>query len=176
MKTFNVKLLTTSGVLAAMVFLLTYMIRIPAPASGYIHLGDSLVFFTSLVLGPVFGFLSAGIGGLLADLFSGFAIYAIATFFIKGSMSVIVYFLYKSLSKKFPKKTAKFRNILIASFFASCFMVGGYFLYDIFLLGLGGALANVLFNVIQGIASTLFSVVLVLPFEAVISFTNSSNE
>ncbi len=175
-KPFDVTRLVTAGVLAALIFTLTFFLKIPT-AFGYIHLGDSLVFFTALLVNPLYGFLAAGIGAGLADILGGYAQYAVPTFFIKGIMSLIVYFVYSFMrkeSKATGKRLNRFIAILIASAVASCFMVLGYFAVDWGLYGFGGALASVFFNILQGAASTALSAVILVPVETILLYTMRS--
>ena len=52
---------------------------------------------------PLYGFLAAGLGSALADIFSGYAIYAPATFLIKGLMVLAAYCIYNVLNRKINK-------------------------------------------------------------------------
>ena len=88
MKTKTQKLVL-SAMLAALVCVTTRIVKIPSPFQGYLNLGDCIVLFCGWVLSPVYGFFAAGIGSALADLFSGYLVYAPATFLIKGVMALI---------------------------------------------------------------------------------------
>ncbi len=175
-KPLDVKLLATAGVLAALIFVLTYFLKIPV-INGYIHLGDSLVFFTALLVNPFYGFLAAGIGAFLADILGGYTQYAIPSFFIKGIMSLIVYFVYNFMrkeSKTTGKRLNRFLAILVASAIASCFMVLGYFAIDWAVYGFGVAFSSLLFNILQGATNTALSAVLLVPIETILLFTMRS--
>lgn len=176
MKELDVKQLTTAGIIAALIFVLT-MLHIPNFAGGYIHVGDSLVFFAALLVGPVYGFLAAGIGSMLSDLLSGYAIYAPLTFVIKGCMTLIVYYGYAFLKTKGNAKEGKFGKfgkIFFISAIASGFMVLGYFVAEIFMFNFAYAFANIFGNIIQGGASSALSVVLLVPIETAILYTMRS--
>ena len=71
------------------------LIRIPTPLKGYINLGDAIVLLCAFLLPPSYAFFAAGIGSMLADIFSGYAVYAPATFIIKGLMALAAYFIFK---------------------------------------------------------------------------------
>lgn len=175
MSKFNVKQLTTSGIVAALIFVLT-MLHFSNVAGGYIHLGDTLVFFSALLVGPLYGFLAAGIGSMLADILSGYPQYSIATFFIKGIMTLIVYYGYALLNKTGgnTKGRGKFGKIFFVSAISSTFMVLGYFVAEIFIIDFWGAIANIPLNSVQAIASTFLSVVLLVPIETIILLTLKS--
>lgn len=173
MKQINVRQLTTAGMISALIFVLT-MFKFDNVAGGYIHLGDSLVFFAALIVGPVYGFLAAGIGSMLADLLLGYPQYALITFFIKGIMTLIVFYGYTFLKGKKDTKFGKFGKIFFVSALASIFMIAAYFVAEIFLIGLGGAVADLPFNALQGAVSSVLSVVLIVPIETVVLYTNHS--
>ena len=76
--------LVLAALLAALTCVATMIITIPSPLKGYLNLGDSVVLLAGWMLSPVYGFLAAGLGSALADMFSGYVIYAPATFVING--------------------------------------------------------------------------------------------
>lgn len=78
-----------SALLAALTTAATMVIRIPTPTLGYIHLGDSMVLICGILLGPGLGAAAAGIGSMLADLFSGFTAWAPGTFAIKALTALV---------------------------------------------------------------------------------------
>lgn len=68
MKKLNVQKLTLCGVMAALVFVMTYFPKIPVPVTGgYVHLGDGAIFLSVLLLGPL-GIPAAAVGSMLSDL------------------------------------------------------------------------------------------------------------
>lgn len=91
-----------TGLMVALVFLGTFTIKIPTPlTSGYIHLGDAFVLLSGLILGPIYGALAAGLGSAMADIFGGYAHWALPTFLIKGLMAALMgYITLKKDNKK----------------------------------------------------------------------------
>ena len=62
MRNLSVKKLTMAGVMAALVFVMTYVPKVPVPVTGgYVHLGDGAIFLSVLLLGPL-GIPAAAIG------------------------------------------------------------------------------------------------------------------
>lgn len=147
----NVKKLVFSGLMAALVVVGTMVIQVPTITKGYIHIGDSMVYLCGIFLGPVYGGLAAGIGSLLADLFSGYAIYAPATFVIKALDAMIVGFIYLKLTKISDSMSKKLAMFSIAAFFGGLIMVSGYLAYESFLYGFNAALAGVVGNITQAL-------------------------
>lgn len=148
MKTKNTtQKIVLSALFAALTCIATMVIKIPSPMKGYLNLGDCMVLTAGWTLPPVYGFLAAGLGSALADLLSGYAAYAPATFVIKGLMALIAYYGYISLYKKLK---ATISNI-ISGVAAEIMMILGYFVFEGFLYGFVPSLVNIPANAIQGI-------------------------
>ncbi|MCR4675147.1 MAG: ECF transporter S component [Lachnospiraceae bacterium] len=169
----NLNKLIFAALFSALTFVATYIIKIPTPTMGYIHPGDALVLLCGILLGPLYGGLAAGFGSMLADLISGYATYAPATFVIKLLTAVIASFLAKELIL-FWKNEKKTIAVIIGSTVGELFMVLGYFVYEIFLLGIltGGlnassitsgiaaSAAGVPFNMVQGFFGVIIATIL----------------
>ena len=69
--TFSVRNIALTGVLAAMVFVLTKFVSIPIPSplgKTAISCGNAMSILGALLFGPAIGGLSAGIGNALVDM------------------------------------------------------------------------------------------------------------
>jgi len=83
----RVKTLTMTALMAAVIFVLTFIIRIPVGGSGgYINIGDAGVYVAASLLGGPAGMIAAAIGSALADLSAGAAIYILYTALVTGLM------------------------------------------------------------------------------------------
>ena len=143
-----VKKLTFTGLMAALICVLTMFPHIPIPAgSGYIHLGDGMILLAAMTVGP-FAIPAAAIGSMLADLFSGFALYAPATFLIKGLTALIAWLLYKRGS---------IMRTVLAFAAAEAAMVAGYFIFE-WLVVPEYAIVDILGNTIQGISGAALGI------------------
>ena len=140
------KILVISAMFAALACVATMIIKVPSPLNGYVNLGDSIVLLAGWMLPPAYGFMAAGIGSAMADVFSGYALYAPATFVIKGIMAVIA----NRLTKK---------SKLAGGIIAELAMVGGYLLFESFLYGFVPSLANIPANCVQGIVCLVIALV-----------------
>ena len=65
------KQIVTAALFAALACVATMVIKIPSPMDGYLNLGDCVVLAAGWLLAPGYGFLAAGLGSGLADLFRG---------------------------------------------------------------------------------------------------------
>lgn len=145
----------------AIICVATLVIQIPAPATnGYFNLGDCFVLLAGWFLGPVYGFIAAGVGSALADIITGYFLYAPATFVIKALMALVAYFIYKALKSK------PFIGKVTGTVTAEILMVLGYFAYEAAVLGYGlAAAASIPTNIVQGIVGVAASVTLASAME-----------
>ena len=142
MRNLSVKKLTMAGVMAALVFVMTYIPKVPVPVTGgYVHLGDGAVFLAALLLGPL-GIPAAVIGSGLADILGGYLVYALPTMLIKALMALIAWRIWKPDS---------WLRAAIAFIAAEAVMVCGYFAFEAILYGAAAAWAAVGPNCIQGL-------------------------
>ena len=144
--------LTLSALMATLTFILTRYFAIPTAIGGSINVGDSIVLLSGFILGPVYGTITAAIGSAMADLLSPYAIYTLATFFIKGLVAFTSALLFRKLSR-INLKT----NILISSIVAEIIMVFGYFIFEAYILNFGPVVAGyeIINNSIQAISSII---------------------
>ncbi|MBO5454816.1 MAG: ECF transporter S component [Clostridia bacterium] len=160
MKTRTQKIVMAS-MLAALTCVATMIIKIPSPVKGYINLGDCVVLLSGWIFSPLYAFLSAGIGSALADILSGYAFYAPATFIIKGVMAVIACVGFKLLIKRTDIVSAR----LISGITSEIFMVAGYFIFESFLYGIALSALNIPANGVQGIAGLVLGLIITRIFE-----------
>ena len=131
------------GMMAAVIFVATWLFKVPMPIAGYIHLGDGFILISAVLLGwPAV--LSAAIGSMMADLLAGYSIYMLPTFLIKGAVAAIAVFA--SQRKSQPMQ-------MLYMLAAEVVMVLGYFVADLVIYDLIIATADILGNVLQGLSA-----------------------
>lgn len=156
----KVKTIVFSALMAALTTAATMVIHIPSAFGGYIHLGDGLVLLSGLLLGPVAGAAAGGIGSMMADVLSGYALYAPATLIIKALAAFVSGYLYLHLPDR--RRTGGFRAIpfLTAGMVCSAVVTGGYFIFELAVYNWAAAMANVPFNLVQNFFSLIAARVL----------------
>ena len=157
----KVKNLVLAALLAALTCVATMIIKIPSPMKGYLNLGDGAVLLAGWILAPGYGFLAAGLGSALADLLSGYVIYAPATFVIKGLMALAAFYGYKFLRQKMGLLLSG----ILSGLLAEIVMVLGYFVFEGFLYGFVPSMVNIPANGVQGVAGIIVGVVLMRVLE-----------
>ncbi len=162
-KAWSIRSLAYGGIFTALVLLAT-LIKMPFPVpQGYVHLGDGIIFIAAMVLGP-FAAVPAALGSGLADFILGYAPYIPGTILIKGLMGLFAgSFLIRIQNKKIIPQAAVF-------FAAEMIMIGGYFLYEWVVFGVGVAVGSIVYNAFQGIAGIVIGVACV---PAMIRFRNN---
>ena len=155
------KRIVIAALITSLVCVATMIIKIPSPLKGYLNLGDCIVLIAGWMLSPIYGFMAAGLGSALADLFAGYVTYAPATFIIKGLMALVAFACFKLMSKKM----GKFPSRLIGAILAEILMVMGYFVFEGFLYGFAPSVVNIPANAVQGAAGIIVGLILIKIFE-----------
>lgn len=152
----STKKIVYGGIFAALVLVSTWLIKVPISiGSGYIHLGDAMVYLSGAFLGP-FGALAAGIGSLLADILAGWASYAIPTFIVKTLDALVVALIFMRIKKASDSKGIALAKFAVSAVLGGLVMVSGYFAYELVVYP-EYALVNVPFNAIQAIAGVIIA-------------------
>ncbi|MGI5918431.1 MAG: ECF transporter S component [Christensenellales bacterium] len=153
------KTLVITSMLAALVFVFTYLIKIPVNASGaYMNIGDCVIYCSGLLVGAPWAAAAAGIGSALSDLLLGFPVYAPATLVIKAAMGLLC----AELTKK-----GGFGWFAGASILGGAIMVVGYGVFEWICFGWSYAVGTIVFNLIQWIAGVAGALALYYPIRRV---------
>ncbi len=146
------KKLTSASLSAAVIFAVTWTVRLPVPATSgaYINLGDAVIFLVSYLLGGPAAAGAAAVGSALADLAAGAGVYIPATFAIKGCMALVCGLLSRGKG---------FSPFILSCVTGSLIMVSGYALYELLLFGPAYAAAALPFNFLQAGGSCAVSAV-----------------
>ena len=111
--------------MASIIYVFTAYIHVPSH-TGYTHVGDGFLYLAASLLPAPFAAAAGAIGAGLADLLSGYGIWAPGTVIIK----VLTAFCFTSRREKLVNK----RNVLgILPALVLC--VGGYYLYEALITG-----------------------------------------
>lgn len=165
------KKLVLTALMASLILMATIFLKIPIPLStGYVHLGDGMIFLAVLLLGGRYGAAAAGIGSALADLFSGYAVWAPFTLVIKGGMALLMGVTLATALKLHARKHKKDPTAptmllyLVSMAVAVVWMILGYYLAEGLLYGNWVApLLSMIWNVGQGVVGIVIAVLIAVP-------------
>jgi len=149
----DVRIIAIMAVMIAVTFVFTMVRIMYIPATGgYIHLGDVAANFAALAFGPWVGLVAAGVGMALADAI-GFPLYIVPTLIIHGLQGLVVGYL---------GWRKRWTTIVIAAIVGELIVVGGYFVVQLLLYGIGPALIEAPWNGVQGLVGVIGGVPLFL--------------
>lgn len=140
--------------LAALVFVATYVVKIPSPTNGYVNLGDCFVLVSGWLLGPWYGAAAAGIGSALTDLLGGYPHYVPGTLVIKAIDAFAAAVIYRAMKREF-------RGMVVSGIVGELLMVAGYFVFSSLILGKGLAAAlSIPGNLVQGVIGVVAGILI----------------
>ncbi len=146
--------LALCGMLAALIFVATYFVKLPmAMTNGYVHLGDGFILLSASLIGWA-AVPAAAVGSMLADLMGGYAMYLLPTFIIKAAVAAVAV-----LALRTKHEWQKVLGFILAE----AVMVAGYFLVEWLVLGYGlaAASAGLLGNTMQGLSGVVIGLLLI---------------
>lgn len=161
MNTTKTKRIVITALFAAITCVATMIIKIPSPLKGYINIGDAIVLLCGWLLPGSYAFLAAGIGSALADVLSGYIVYASATFIIKGFMALLALYL----SKLMDKKANPIISRIVSGITAELSMILGYFLFEGVLYGFVQSAVNIPANAVQGVVGIALALIILKALE-----------
>ena len=144
---------------AAVIYVFTAYLHVPS-FNGYTHIGDGFLYLAASLLPTGYAAAAGAVGAGLADLLSGYSIWAPATLVIKAVMGVLAAVCYQAFGRgRGPL------GLVACGIVGELPMVVGYWLYDgVLMASLTGAAAGIPSNLAQaafGIAaSTLLAAAL----------------
>ena len=152
----SIKYLTFSALFAALTAIFITLFHIPYASTGYVHLGDAVIYFAAVLLPTPYAALAAAFGGAIADTASGYLVYVIPTIIAKAVISL-------PFTSKTEKTLCKRNVIALVISAASSILIYGVaeFIIGIAVNGMppAGALTTaagtILQNFIQAAGSTV---------------------
>ena len=152
MKNKKTKRFVQITLLTALAAVLTMYPHCPTP-TGYVHMGDSIIYIAAAFFGPLAGAVVGGVGHALADLLSGYPVYIPITLVVKAVMGfVTAKLLYKKQFTAGRFVAAALINLVIVTF--------GYFIPEIFMYGIGSAVSVFVSSPVQWLMSIAVSAIL----------------
>lgn len=153
----HTKTLVVSSILAALIFVFTFLIRIPVNTSGaYMNIGDSVIYCAGMLVAAPWAAAASGIGSMLADILLGGGIYIPATLVIKALMGLVCALLMKNAG--LPK-------FILACVLGGAIMTVGYGLFEWVMFGWAYALGTLPFNLLQWAAGVAVAAALYYPIK-----------
>ena len=149
--------ITYTAIFTAIIVLAISVIKFSTGlGEGYIHLGDSIIYLTACVLPFPYCLVASALGGALADIVSGFAIWSIPTMIIK-MMNALPFAI---VCKKYKLNKILCKQTVLVTILSGCITILGYFVAECILYSVASATLSLLGNTIQALASGIIFVVM----------------
>lgn len=125
MRSPSLRRLCQSAVFAAIIFVFTAYLHVPT-FNGYTHIWDGFLFLAASLLPPGYTAAAGAIGAGLADLLSGYGIWAPATVVIKAATALF-------FTAKAPTFLCRHNYFALIPAYLLC--AGGYYFYESIITG-----------------------------------------
>lgn len=141
---------TYTAVFSAIILFSTLFVKFSTGlGEGYIHFGDCFIYLTACVLPFPYCIIAGALGGALADILGGFAIWAIPTAIIKVLISLpFALACRRNKSNKILNKKTALMPVI-----SGIITILGYFVAECILYSVASATLSILGNSIQAVAS-----------------------
>lgn len=148
--------ITYTAIFTAIIILATSIIKFSTGlGEGYIHLGDSMIYLTACLLPFPYCIIAGALGGGLADILSGFAIWSIPTMLIKA-LNVLPFAI---ICKKYKSTKILSKQTILMSVISGAITIVGYFVAECILYSVASATLSLIGNTIQAVASGIVFVI-----------------
>ena len=149
--------ITYTAIFTAIILLATSVIKFSTGlGEGYIHLGDSIIYLTACVLPFPYCIIAGALGGALADILSGYAIWSIPTMIIK-MLNVLPFAL---MCRKHKSNKILSKSIVLITIISGVITILGYFIAECILYSVASATLSLIGNTIQAVASGIIFIII----------------
>lgn len=153
--------ITYTAIFAAIIMLFTALIKFSTGlGEGYIHLGDSIIYLCACVLPFPYCIIAAALGGALADVLAGFAIWSIPTAIIKALVALPFALVARNNPSKILNKQTAFMPVA-----SGIISIADYFVAECILYSVASATLSILGNVIQAVGSAIIFYIMAVPLD-----------
>ncbi len=145
MKNQKTRTMAITAMFTALITVMTAYFQIKTVNSGYIHFGDSMIYLASCLLPAPYAVFAASVGGALADILSGAAVWAVPTAIIQA------------LLRKKEKGTKIISpETVVMAIVSGIITIAGYWLAEGIIFGFAAAtVASFLRGLVQPTGSTI---------------------
>ena len=151
--------LTNTAIFTVIIMLSTMLVKFSTGlGEGYIHFGDCVIYLAACILPFPYCLIAAALGGALADILGGFAIWAIPTAIIK--MLIAMPFAINNKSNKILSKRTALMPLI-----SGVITILGYFIAECILYSVPSATLSLIGNTIQAVASGILFYIIAIPLD-----------
>ncbi len=149
--------ITNTAIFTAIILLSTMLVKFSTGlGQGYIHFGDCFIYLSACILPFPYCLVASALGGALADILGGFAVWSVPTAIIKILIALPFMFACRK------NNTSKILNVKIAmmSIISGVISILGYFIAECVLYSTASATLSIIGNTIQAVASGILFIII----------------
>lgn len=152
----NTRSITITALSAALIFLFTWVVRVPGPITGgLVHMGNVPFFVASIVYGPYVGAIAGAIGMGMFDIFSGYIAWAPITVITCLIMGYVLGYVTKRFNTK---------NLIIGFVLMVVIKVLGYYFGEVIMYkSFIAPFASIPGNIVQILLSAVVVFIIINP-------------
>lgn len=142
--------ITYTAIFTAIILLSTTLIKFSTGlGQGYIHFGDCFIYLTACILPFPYCIIAGALGGALADILGGYAIWVIPTAIIK----ILIALPFALICKKYKSNKILNKKTALMPIISGIITILGYFVAECVLYSVASATLSIIGNSIQAVAS-----------------------
>ena len=148
---------TYTAVFSAIILFSTMLVKFSTGlGKGYIHFGDCFIYISACVLPFPYCLIAGALGGALADILGGYAIWAIPTAIIK----ILIALPFALVCRNNESNKILNKRTVLMPVISGAITILGYFVAECILYSVASATLSIIGNSIQAVASgVLFYIV-----------------
>ena len=142
--------ITYTAIFTAIILLSTMLVKFSTGmGEGYIHLGDCFIYLSACILPAPYCLIAGAVGGALADILGGYAVWSLPTAIIKFLIALPLMLACRK------NKTQKMLSVKVAFMpvISGAISILGYFITECILYSVASATLSLVGNTIQSVAS-----------------------
>ncbi len=148
---------TYTAVFSAIILFSTMLVKFSIGlGEGYIHFGDCFIYISACVLPFPYCLIAGALGGALADILGGYAVWAIPTAIIK----ILIVLPFALVCRNNESNKILNKRTVLMPVISGAITILGYFVAECILYSVASATLSIIGNSIQAVASgVLFYIV-----------------
>lgn len=151
----QLRLISLTALFAALTAVATAFIKINTGINeGYLHFGDSVIYLAACILPLPYACIAAAVGGGIADLLAGAAVWAPITAVIKALNVLPFAVMYSAKITKSPNKIVNKATVAMPVL-SGLITIFGYLLAEGFMYSFPSAWTSVPFSIVQATGSAV---------------------
>ena len=148
---------TYTAIFSAIILLSTMLVKFSTGmGEGYVHFGDCFIYLTACILPFPYCLIAGALGGALADILGGFAVWSLPTAIIK----ILIALPFMLMCRKNKSQKILSMKTALTTIVSGLISIIGYFVTECILYSVASATLSLIGNTIQAVASGILFIII----------------